>query len=78
MDAANKLTRQVIEDLVSGRMNSQGDKNGTGLDILTLLVESGKYNYEECIGQVMIMLAAAYDFPSSLPENILSGLCPGG
>lgn len=65
MDQAYESVRKIVQRLADERLQQDVSKDReTGLDFLTQLVRTGEFNSEQCVEQVLIILAAGYEHHS--------------
>jgi cytochrome P450 len=75
MEAAGTLIRKVCKDLVLEKRRKLENKETTGVDILSVAIESGGFSDEDLINQMMTFLAAGHETTSSALTWAIYLLC---
>jgi cytochrome P450 len=75
MEAAAILIKKVCKDLIVEKRRKLENKEATGVDILSVAIESGGFSDEDLVNQMMTFLAAGHETTSSALTWAIYLLC---
>lgn len=62
---ANRFIKQTCRDLIRSKRQAMGEKKLNGIDIISVALESGGFEDEELVNQMMTFLVAGHETTST-------------
>ncbi|KAK5167029.1 uncharacterized protein LTR77_007758 [Saxophila tyrrhenica] len=75
IDGASQYIKQVCRDLIASKRAKLAEKEETGLDIISVALESGGFTDEELVNQMMTFLIAGHETTATAMQWALYLLC---